>query len=199
MRRGEWGLGIWILVWAVIPWTGSAAGPETDDSDTLILQSPSPGASANSIRQPTYAQQPHYHWAFGVSYTGAQVRYALSSRWAAEGRLQFGSADSHYGAVHSDVFGLRGYRFFSLRHSGHFVGYWGGEGDYAKAESRSSSYATKGMTAGAFGGLEYRVSPRVFIGVDIGPYVISLKETQTQTSSTGLDFVVNTGVNVFLF
>src|SRR5437764_12964699 len=83
-------------------------------------------------------EKPAYRWAAGVSYTGLQLRYQMSSRWAAEGRFQFGSADSTQGTVHSQVFGMRGYRFFPFRER--LSWYVGAEGAYAQAEASGSSY-----------------------------------------------------------
>jgi hypothetical protein len=140
---------------------------------------------------------PHDHMAIGVSYTGGQVRWNFSPRWAVEGHYQFGSADSNWGSIHSNVFGGRGYRFFYLRER--LAWYVGGEGDYVTASSHSYSYQTTGYAAGTFAGLEFRVLPRLALGADIGPYVISLKEKLSGLSETGIDFVVNTAVNVYLF
>jgi len=142
---------------------------------------------------------PAQRLSIGVNYTGGQLRYRLTSRWAAEGRMQFGSADSDYGRVRSQVFGVRLYRFAPLNVWEKASWYVAGEADYAKADANNSSYATKGFAAGAAGGLELRIAKRISIDADIGPYVISLKETQTNVSSTGMDFVVNTALNIYLF
>ena len=116
-----------------------------------------------------------------------------------EGRFQFGSADSDAGNVHAQVYGLRGYRFLSLGGGDRISWYLGSEAAYAKANSSNTSYSTKGYAFGGFGGLEYRLLSRLSVGADIGPYVISLKESQTGLTSTGLDFVMNTALIFYLF
>jgi opacity protein-like surface antigen len=138
-----------------------------------------------------------YRLALGVSYFGEQLRYEWSSRWATELRHQHGKASSDQGDVSADVFGLRGYRSFHRRER--FSFYWGGEGAYAKANPSMSTYRVTGVALGAFGGMEYRVMKRITVNADLGPYVISLKEKQTNVSSTNLDFVLNTALNMYLF
>ncbi len=133
----------------------------------------------------------------GVNYTGAQLRWNISSRWAAEGRYQQGKASSNYGDVTARVFGLRGYRF--IRSESRFPLYWGSEIAYTTAKPETSNYKTNGLALGAFGGMQYHVTRRISLDVDLGPYVISLTETQTRTSSTNLDFVLNTALLVRIF
>lgn len=142
---------------------------------------------------------PSQHFAVGINYTGGQFRYRFSQKWVAEGRVQFGSADSQVGTVHSKVFGFRGYRFLSLGSSDRMAWYLGGEGAYANSSSHDYNYDVSGTAFGGFGGLEYRLLKRVSVAADIGPYVISLKEKTTGISSTGLDFVVNTALIFYLF
>jgi hypothetical protein len=151
------------------------------------------------VPEPSGPTLPNQRFAIGVNYTGGQFRYRLSPKWAAEGRIQFGSADSDYGTVHSNVFGLRGYRFLSVGHSERIAWYLGGEGAYAKASSQSYNYSTSGFAFGSFGGLEYRLTKRLSAAADIGPYVISLKEKETGLTSTGLDFVINTALIFYVF
>src|SRR5437899_2234507 len=66
-----------------------------------------------------------YRFAAGVSYTGLQLRYQFTPRWAAEARAQFGTAKSNYGDVKATVLGLRGYRFIPYRKN--LSWYLGGE------------------------------------------------------------------------
>lgn len=140
-----------------------------------------------------------YHWALGVSYTGAQLRYQISPKYAAEFRYQYGEADSSYGDVKAEVEGFRGYRFIPYRRN--LAWYLGAEIAHANAHTPGGNraYETQGFAAGGFAGLEYRVLPRLAIGMDIGPYFISLKEKQTQLTQTNLDFVINTALNFYLF
>jgi hypothetical protein len=179
-----------LLLTPVFAWTD----PAPDELDVLQKGD---GASNRTLVLNPKSRDSLYHWAAGASYTGFQLRYQFSCRWAVEGRAQFGSADSDYGKVSSKVFGIRGYRFFPFRD--YLAWYTGGEVAYARAQSDTTSYETKGFAAGGFGGMEYRIAKRVSVGVDIGPYIISLRETQTQMTQTSLDFVVNTAINFYLF
>jgi hypothetical protein len=133
----------------------------------------------------------------GIAYLGAQARWRLSSRWSVEGRYQRGSASSQYGKVIAQAYGLRAYRFYHAE--GRLPLYWGLEAAYSSAKPETSTYATRGPAGGAFGGLEYRIGRRFAVDLDIGPYVIALKEKKTGMSQTNLDFVVNTAAMVFLF
>ena len=159
-----------------------------------------PAAWAGSVpKMPLSSDSPvpHDRLAIGINYTGAQIRFGLTSRWALEGRYQQGSASSNYGDVKAQVFGLRGYRF---RHpENRFTFYWGAEGAYATATPESSYYKVNGLALGGFGGLEYHVARRVSIDMDLGPYIIALTEKHTHTSSTNLDFVLNTALLVRIF
>ncbi len=140
---------------------------------------------------------PYDRLAVGVNYQGGQLRMGLTPRWALEGRFQEGTSTSNYGDVTAHVFGLRAYRF---RHpENRFSFYWGMEGAYATAKPASSNYRVNGMAFGGFGGMEYHVARRISIDMDLGPYVISLTEKQTHTSSTNVDFVLNSALLVRLF
>jgi hypothetical protein len=115
------------------------------------------------------------------------------------------------GTIHANVFGLRGYRFFSERRRCRF--YLGIEGDYVHTSIRSvdttnnpNSIATisgfgetSGYAMGGFGGVEFRLLKRIALDVDVGPYMIGLQEKVTKTSDASLDFVANTAINVYLF
>jgi hypothetical protein len=172
-----------------------AADSSTRSEELLVLDSAN--NSAQTFPVPANAPENRYHLALGVSYTGGQIRYQFSPKWAVEGHYQFGSADSNWGSIHSNVFGGRGYRFFYLRQR--LAWYLGGDGNYVTASSHSYNYQTTGFAAGTFAGLEYRILPRLAIGADIGPYVISLNEKLSGLSETGIDFVVNTAINFYLF
>src|SRR5262249_19088864 len=74
---------------------------------------------------------PRERLAIGLNYTGAQLRWGLSSRWALEGRYQESTAQSNYGDVTARVFGMRSYRF--LHPENRFPFYWGAEAAYATA------------------------------------------------------------------
>jgi hypothetical protein len=148
--------------------------------------------------------------AFGVNDLGAQLRFHVTPEWAAEARMTIGSSSSEVGSVRSQVFGLRGYRFFKEHRRCKL--YLGLEGDRAQTSIRNfnpnsgSSIAnepgfgnTSGYAAGGFAGIEFHVARRVAVDLDMGPYLIDLKEKVTGASSSNWDFVMNTAVNIYLF
>ena len=147
--------------------------------------------------EPSGPVLPRERLSLGVNYTGAQIRWNLSPRWAMEGRYQGGTASSNAGDVTASVFGVRGYRFSHPERR--IPLYLGSEIAYAKAEPVSSNYKVRGVAAGLFAGMEYRVAKRIAFDIDLGPYVLSLTETHTHTSSTSLDFIVNTALLVRIF
>lgn len=167
--------------------------PATEDPvDLLRGEDKAPRRDANAP-----PRRADHRWGLGVNYLGAQLRYYFSSRWALEGRYQQGKASSDAGDVKAQVYGLRLYRYFHPERR--FVLYWAGEGDRAAAKSETGGYKVEGFTIGAVGGFEFKVASRVGLAIDLGPYVISLKERQTQLSETNLDFVLNTALVVHLF
>jgi len=129
----------------------------------------------------------------GVNYTGAQARYDLSRRTALEARYQSGES----GDVTAGVFGARLYRF--PRETGRYRVFFGGELAALSGNTKDRHYGTSGFAAGAFLGVETRPVKRMAIGLDAGPYFIALKERKTRLSSSGLDFVVNTYAQLYLF
>jgi hypothetical protein len=160
---------------------------------------------------PAAAPAPH-RLALGVNYTGEQIRLHITRDWAVEERVMTGSASSNSGRISSLVFGLRGYRFFQEHY--HCKLYLGLEGDYAMTKVHNAgesndvnggtSYPsgfgnTTGYDAGGFGGIEFRFMRRVAVDIDMGPYVINLKEKVTSTSASAWDFVLNTALVIYLF
>ena len=151
--------------------------------------------------------------AFGVNNLGGQLRFHVTPEWAAEARFVTGSASSNEGSIQSLVFGLRGYRFTKEHHRCRL--YLGLEADRAQTsihgspnfnsnsptqQTRPQGFGdTSGFAAGGFGGLELRVTRRVAVDLDMGPYLIGLKEKITGASASSWDFVVNTSLEVYLF
>jgi hypothetical protein len=174
------------------------AVPDSAPLDQLLANQNGNAAPGKTLVLNPVSLENRYRLALGISYTGGQIRYQFNPRWATETRYQFGSAGSNEGGtIHSNVFGLRLYRFMPIRPR--LAWYLGGEGARAQTSSRTTDYRTTGFALGAFSGVEYRILPRVAVSADIGPYMISLKEQLSGVSQTGLDFVVNTAVNVYLF
>lgn len=152
--------------------------------------------------------------AIGINDLGGQLRLHVTPSWAVEARAVTGNASSNEGSIHSMVLGLRGYHFFKERRRCKL--YLGLEGDYAKTSIRSVNAGnsatpdggvtgesgfgnTSGYAAGGFAGIEFHVARRIAIDLDMGPYLIGLKEQATGTSASNWDFVVNTALNFYLF
>jgi hypothetical protein len=89
------------------------------------------------------------------------------------------------------------YRF--TRGEGGLRIFFGGDLAAVSGKAASSLYSASGFAAGAFGGVELRLTRRIAVGVDAGPYLITLKEKKTKLSSSGLDFVLNTCAVFYLF
>ena len=131
----------------------------------------------------------------GVAYMGGLFRWGFKKHWSLEGHALFGSADSNDGNVSSMVMGARGYRHF--RTDRRLQLFAGVEADYVTAKSQNLK--SSGYLAGAFGGVEYYILPRLSIGLDLGPYYLSLKEKDLAVSESGLDFILNTFLNFYIF
>lgn len=136
-------------------------------------------------------------FALGLNYIGGQLRYNLDSRWAGELRYLTGSEDAATGKVTSDVFGLRSYRFF--RESTYHRFFLGAEAALVNSDQKNTSYKVSGPAVGAFGGLEWHIGRKFSLGLDIGPYLLSLKEKKTKVSETSLEFIANTYFIFYLF
>ena len=171
-----------------------------------------PVVSTGTVRE---ARSPD-RLAIGITDLGPQVRLYVTPAWAGEARFMMGSASSNAGSIQSMVFGLRAYRFFKEHRRCRL--YAGLEGAYAQTSihgsyeaaggnggnnstiTRASGFGdTTGYAAGAFAGVELRVFRRVAVDLDMGPYLISLKEKSTGYSGSTTDFVVNTALMFSLF
>ena len=172
----------------------------------LILISGLCPPAARAVEAPA-AKDPQ-RLALGANYMGTQLRGHISPRWAAEFRFLTGSSSSTQGSVSAIVLGLRGYRFWSER--SRIRPYAGLELTYAQTSLKTNSGTStsspikgfgdvSGFVAGGFGGLELRITRRIKLDFDIGPYWMGLKEQSTGVSGSSWDFVANTAVNVYLF
>ena len=163
--------------------------PTTDILPKLI--------KASEVRRTSLVDVTHA-LGFGVNYLGGQVRYLFSPAWACEVRYATGQASSTLGAVSSRVFGLRGYRFYggSQRDLQLVLG---AEADYLMAGQKSTNYGTSGTAIGGFLGMEYHLTHRFSLGINIGPYLISLREKTSHDSSSSLEFVADSYINFYAF
>lgn len=137
------------------------------------------------------------HVGVGLTTLGGQVRAIFHDKWAAEIRYLTGSEGSDLGEVRAHLYGLRGYRFFSLR--GRTQYYLGAEAAFYNASNSSRVYETEGRAAGGFAGMERALWSRWRVGVDVGPYVLSTEEKVTKVSDTNIDFVLNAYLLFYAF
>lgn len=144
-----------------------------------------------------FSQFDPYRLAVGFNYIGGQIRYDLDSRWTGELRYLTGSENGAVGKVSSQVFGLRGYRFF--REDSRYRFFLGAEAALVSSDQKNTSYRVSGPAIGGFGGLEFRLGKRFALGLDLGPYLLSLQENETAVSETSLEFIANTYFIVHLF
>ena len=139
-------------------------------SGCIFLRASSLAAESNPSR-----------FALGLNYLGGQIRYNLDSRWSGGLRYLTGSEDAATGKITSQIFGLRGYRFF--RADSRYRFFLGAEAALVNSDQKNTSYKVSGSALGGFGGLEYRFGKRFSLGLDIGPYLFSLKEEKTDVSA----------------
>ncbi len=181
------------------PWANAEDLSESVQLQSLLSETDKV-AEKNDLKHLTLTPGPgvaHERLALGINYTGGQLRWNFSPQWAAEVRYQQGQASSNYGDVKAVVFGLRGYR--TSHPASRLPFYWGSEVAVTNAKPETSGYSTNGFAAGAFAGMRYRASRRISLDIDLGPYVISQTETNTHTTATNLDFVLNTALIVGIF
>ncbi|MEK6542985.1 MAG: hypothetical protein AABZ44_00910 [Elusimicrobiota bacterium] len=134
--------------------------------------------------------------AITIPYTGIGIHYNISPAWALEARYLTDKYDSdRFGDITSDVIGLRAQRYLlAARKVWPFIG-----AETAYVTSKNATYKTSGFASGAFVGAEFFTLRRASFGLDVGPYVVSLEEDRTKVSSTGLEFVINAFINLYVF
>ncbi len=126
----------------------------------------------------------------GISYPGASLRYFLADGGALELVGQFQKDVS--------VGGLRYYSYpKSMAQGGVFLPFWALEADYVGFKGDYSK--GNGFGGGAFAGLEYRLGRRVSLQTDLGALYLSVRDTDSSLSESGLEFLINLGVNFYFF
>jgi len=134
--------------------------------------------------------------AVGVNVIGGQIDYAFDRAWRGELRFVTGSQASSTGTVSSQVTGLRAYRLFGASATRFYAG---AEAAFIRAKKSGSALRTTGGALGGFIGLERRIAKRVALGVDAGPYAVSLRESASRASSTSIEFVLNTYILFYVY
>jgi len=134
--------------------------------------------------------------ALGVNVIGGQIDYAFNRAWRGELRFVSGSQESSVGTVSSQVVGLRAYRLFGASATRFYAG---AEAAFIRAKQNGSGLRTTGGALGGFIGLERRIARRVALGVDAGPYAVTLRESASRASSTSVEFVLNTFILFYVY
>lgn len=133
--------------------------------------------------------------AAGLAYTGILFRKGFMKHYAAEAHYLFGQAGSSDDDVSAHAFGLRGYRHFRV--GSRVQPYAGLEGAYLRAKTRLQEGS--GYAGGGFAGIEYYLTSRFSVGFDLGPYYVWFKEKDLGTSEGGMDFILSTYANFYIF
>jgi hypothetical protein len=133
-------------------------------------------------------------WGVGLGMIGPLVRKGFKKDYSLEGHYFFGETGDDDLSAHV-FFGMRGYRHFRTdRRLQLFAGL---EADYVLGETRIQK--STGYLTGGFAGIEYYLTRRLSLGLDLGPYYVWLKEKDFGNSGGGVDFVLNTFLNFYIF
>jgi hypothetical protein len=124
-------------------------------------------------------------FAVGLNYPGLGVRYFLRDNISIEAK---GQMESEIG-----VFGLRGYYYVNPKDK--IVYFYGLETDYTTFKYEDSKGT--GFAGEIFAGGEYFFAKSFSFQADFGPAIISIKDKDTSESASGLEFVVNFGINYY--
>ncbi len=138
----------------------------------------------------TENQHPFGHsTSVGVNFPGASARMFLSENFAAELRGQY-----QYRILTA---GPRLYYYPQIAGMGdsRILPFISIEGAYVSFKGNVSK--GNGLAYGANAGMEYFLSRRVSIQADAGPYYIMLNDDSSSIEQTGLEFVMNFGVNFY--
>lgn len=141
------------------------------------------------------ADVPH-KLAVGTTYIGGQIHWGFANRWALELRALKGEKTStNTGTVTGNAYGMRGYWYFRRPSRVRF--FTGLEAAATRSTSESYNYKSTGMAFGGFAGTEIYLLKRFSIGVDVGPYFLSTKVRNTDTSDGETTFVINSFMNFY--
>ncbi|MCX5786418.1 MAG: hypothetical protein NTX59_12090 [Elusimicrobia bacterium] len=151
----------------------------------IALLSLASGGNTYAADQETFGRSA----ALGVNYPGGNLKIFLPDSFAAELRGQYvdkiltGGARLYY---YPSVFGFNNAR---LRP------FLGAEGDYISFKGQLSK--GNGAAFGAIAGVECFLSKRISVQTDAGPFYIALKDNKSALRQSGLEFVLNFGVNFY--
>ena len=122
-----------------------------------------------------------------INYPGAALRYFVAD----------GKALELLGQGQDKVFvgGLRYYLYPASLRQGGLCPYFAAEADYL---SFKGSYAKgKGLGGGLYAGTEYHFNRTFSVQADLGAMYVSVKDKDTALIESGLEFLINLGVNIY--
>jgi len=153
---------------------------------SLLLIALAPlSASAEDADQETYGRSA----AVGVNFPGVNFKLPLSSKFAAELRGQY-----EYKILTTTA---RLYYYPSIPGFGNpkLRPFISAEGGYVSFQGNYSQ--GNGAIFGGAGGVEYFLSKRFSVQTDFGPYYVMVNDRNTAIEQTGLEFVMNFGINFY--
>jgi len=141
-------------------------------------------ASAQEISKPLQTKGAYN---LSINYPGAALRY-----FVADGKGLELLAQSQSGVL---VGGLRYYRYPARLRGVSLNPYWAVEGDYLSFKGDVSK--GKGWGCGLYAGAEYRLGRRLAVQTEFGAMHVSLTDKSTDLSESGLEFLINLGINFY--
>jgi len=134
----------------------------------------------------------------GLNYPGVTFRYGLTSKIALQGKAQFGSGVTVIGPrayyyLSSHEYERVAFEYTSVKERVDF--YVGPELDLIIFEGDESS--GMGFAAGAFGGFEYYFIRNMTFGMDMGPVIVSIVDSDTKESVTSFNIILNAALNYY--
>lgn len=123
-----------------------------------------------------------------INYPGAGIRYFLSDETAAEIRTQYDKNDL--------ITGSRFYWYPPFTADPKFSPYLCAEGDYLSFKNTSTN--GNGFSGGAFAGIEYSLNSSFSLQMDMGGEYFSIKDKVDSLTQTGLEFILNFGINFYI-
>lgn len=136
------------------------------------------------------ASNTNHKFGIGLGWPYLSFKYGFHQNWAIEAR---GAYEDEIG-----VYGMRGY--YNLNHYKKgllFTGLGIDYVDYVLSEDNQKDVEGEGYVCSLFVGGEYFINERFALSADIGPVYVGLSEDEFDLSVSGIEFVVNLGVNFY--
>ena len=137
------------------------------------------------------ASDTNHRFGIGLGWPYLSFKYGFHQKWAIEAR---GAYEDEIGA-----YGMRGY--YNLNHYKKGLLFTGLGIDYVEfvlpADEREEKVDGEGYVCSFFVGGEYFINRRFALSADIGPAYVGLTEDEFDLSVSGIEFIVNLGVNFY--